>query len=159
MGKEIIWEKRDDGVMVPVPVYTDPFTRESVNLLVFASLSAKYIPKTDEYGEIIESDRRFADCTKLEAAYSRIADQAAQGDLDAVRFLTERVLGKPMQQSQNLNIEMTAHEWVNQLPKVENVIPALPMLNKKFLGHPGIKIEVVDVEEDTGNGFQYASEI
>lgn len=157
MGKEIVWTKRDDGVMVPTPVYTEPLSRESVNLLVFASLSAKYNQRKDEYGNLLEGEEAFSESTKLEVAYSRIADQAADGDLDAIRFLTERVLGKPMQQTQNLNIEMTAHEWVNKLPKVENVVPGLPLLDRKFLNHPGIEIEEVDAE--VIDGFEYAGDI
>lgn len=159
MGKEIVWTKRDDGVMVPTPVYTEPLSRESVNLLVFASLSAKYNQRKDEYGNLLEGEEAFSESTKLEVAYSRIADQAATGDLDAIRFLTERVLGKPMQQTQNLNIEMTAHEWVNKLPKVENVVPGLPLLDRKFLNHPGIEIEEVEEGEVIDIGFEYAGDI
>lgn len=53
--------------------------------------------------------------TKAEAMLDSLADKAADGDLDAISKTLDRVLGKPIQQVQSLNVNTSLTEFLDQL--------------------------------------------
>lgn len=121
-GKEI--EFRNG---IPYPVYREPFTNEAVKTAVLNSLSLQYnpltLPGTDD---ILPGEDRFIGATKLEVIMHRVSDRAAHGDMEAVNFIYDRILGKPKQQTENINVAVNYQQFIKELaaqpPKPEGAI-------------------------------------
>lgn len=48
----------------------------------------------------------------------QIATKAVRGDLEAAKLIHDRMEGKPLQTSQNLNVEMSYSEFLDKLDEV-----------------------------------------
>lgn len=117
-GKEIEFR---NGVLYPV--YREPFTTEAVKSAVLNSLSLEYrpitMPGTDD---MMPGEERFIGATKLEVIMHRVSDRAAHGDMEAVNFIYDRILGKPKQQTENINVAVNYQQFIKELaaqPKPE----------------------------------------
>lgn len=135
-GKFHRWENG-----VPVPVYSEPYTKATVNSLIAASMAHEYEPikyKCD-YGCVCvpADEQRFQGMTNGEVMVIKLAERAAQGNFESVREIFDRMLGKPKQETQNINVGMTYEDFVKSLPPIETVdakvvdITALPMFIKE----------------------------
>lgn len=63
----------------------------------------------------LDTDKLYSEGTLYEIAIHRQLCNAAEGDLDALKFFTERVLGKPVTQSINKNMSMTYEQYLDAL--------------------------------------------
>lgn len=113
-------EKRIEWVNgMPVPVTDKPFTKETTRSLVNISMSTEYTPKykRDSNGceteELEEGEERFIGLAVGEVMILRACDQAAWGDLDAFKYLMDRVIGKPVQATENININGTIEDYLS----------------------------------------------
>lgn len=57
----------------------------------------------------------FKGMTNLEVGAIKTARKFAQGDLDTVRLLTDRLLGKPKQAIENMNVEVSLKDYLDSL--------------------------------------------
>ena len=55
--------------------------------------------------------------SKGEAALKLLADKAADGDIESLKLIMDRTMGKSVQQVQNLNVNTTLVEFLEQLKK------------------------------------------
>ncbi len=101
---------------MPEPAYKD-INPSSVKQLATTALS---LPYEGEYNEelgmnIIEP--RFEGMSNAEVMWVRMAERAAQGDLDAAKILLDRVLGKPKQSVESTSMSLTYPEYLELMAK------------------------------------------
>lgn len=101
---------------MPEPAYKD-INPSSVKQLATTALS---LPYEGEYNEelgmnIIEA--RFEGMSNAEVMWVRMAERAAQGDLDAAKILLDRVLGKPKQSVESTSMSLTYPEYLELMAK------------------------------------------
>lgn len=102
----------------PVIAYKEMLTKEVVAELPLAALSARY-ERTDEekvLGEALD----FEGLTLAEVMNIRLARSAANGELDAIKTILDRTLGKPKQSIQSTKLSMTYTEYLDQLAQKED---------------------------------------
>lgn len=116
MGKHIRYEENEHGEMIPVPVYTPPITKDSYEVEMYRALARQYEPKTDKDGNYLPGEEKYKGWTNAAVIQDRKVQNAAKGELDFMKAIDDRVLGKPVQPTVNTNLTMTAHEYLQQLP-------------------------------------------
>jgi hypothetical protein len=65
--------------------------------------------------EYTGKDERSIGLTKSQAILRALSDKAADGDLEAARMLLDRIMGKPVQQVQSLNLNTSLKEFLDEL--------------------------------------------
>lgn len=108
-GKYIEWI---DGR--PVPRYSEPVTKQEMTDLIVAAVAVPYERKADDSED-------YSGMSKLEVAQHKVADRAANGDLDALNFIYDRSIGKPKQVSENLNVTVNLNDFLDSLPPPESI--------------------------------------
>lgn len=112
----IDWE---DGM--PVLKYRNVIRKEAINELTRHALSQPYEgdwdPETQEY--II--DPRFVGMTKAEVMEHKLVDKAAAGNVEAIREIKDRLMGKPKQQVESKNLNITYEDFLEELARTENL--------------------------------------
>ena len=106
-GKLVKWENG-----VPVPVYTEPVTPQSVTKLIRHEYATEYEPLLDPEGNPLFGEDRYIGLTKAEAAAVRFTNASARGDMDATKFIYDRILGKPKQQVETISMTLTLEEFL-----------------------------------------------
>lgn len=137
----------------PVPAYAEPYTKENLKSLVAASLALPYEPKK-EYGEVLPDEERFIGMTNGEVAQIRQAEAAARGDLEAHKYIHDRLLGKPTQHQENLNLTMTVQEFlktVRETNKQYDIIDAPDTVAIEEIKQP--QGEVIRVTQPIHDGY------
>lgn len=144
MGRDIKFERQADGSLSPVPVYTPPITKDRYEQDFYDALGALYECRTDSDGNILESEQKYVGWTRSRVMQDRKAQGAAEGKLDFMKQIDDRVLGKPVQPTVNTNLTMTAHEYLNELPNP----PSEQHMLLGFLKNPcpGVIVEAEAVE-------------
>ncbi len=140
-GTTIIWK---DGM--PVPAYVEPVGREALPELGIVALSLPYKgspaydPKTGEglidveTGEpLLVIEKEFRGMTNAEVMMIRMADKAARGSNEAFDKILDRVIGRPKQVNENLNMTMSYEEYLAKLAEEEDAEQA----------------QIIEVKEDT----------
>lgn len=105
-GKQIVWK---DGA--PIALYVEPMTTTNINKLLMAAVQLEYEPTVDENAET------HAGKPRLQVALERAATRAAHGDHETLVWLMDRLVGKPLQTQQNLNVSATYEEFAKNLPQ------------------------------------------
>lgn len=130
LGRVIVWG--EDGL--PRPEYREAISKDGLNALIPAAVSCEYEPleemiydaqgkPTGEY-QLIRGEERFIGMTKAEVAAHRYATAAAQGDMEAIKFIHDRVLGKPKQQTENLNLDLSMQDYLKIFREEDRAIEA-----------------------------------
>lgn len=101
---------------VPVPVNRD------IGLSQIAERSLEEIA-LDEYDG---DDPAYAGKTRLEAALLSLARSSSLDPAARAEFL-DRVMGKPRQRSENVNVNVDLHSFLSRLADEDNVIEAVPV--------------------------------
>lgn len=70
-----------------------------------------------------EQEEEFDGKTCLEVRERRLAQLAAEGDMEAFKYQEDRILGKPTQHSQNVNLSMTLQQFAAQLHQMDEEEP------------------------------------
>lgn len=130
-GKVIVWRNGN-----PIPQYVEPVTPNNVSALISAALALPYEPVKLRREEICERHRNFkADCTdcrewweddpydikyrdlpQLEVLIRRLATRGSRGDLDAIKELLDRFVGKAKQHIEQAVVTGTVQDWLQALP-------------------------------------------
>lgn len=61
------------------------------------------------------SDARKKGLTKYEAMLLSLSERAQEGDLHAIESILDRILGRPIQQVNSMNVSATLHEFLDTL--------------------------------------------
>jgi hypothetical protein len=96
---------------IPYVVDTEPYTKQSTAALVASAGALTYKPKNDS-----EEEQRFKDMELMEVMTIRLMEKAAKGDFDATTAILDRILGKPKQETQNVNVNVTYADYLDSLP-------------------------------------------
>jgi len=108
----ITWE---DGI--PKVELRQMITKEVLVDLPVAALSLPY--ERSEKDVFLEKDSEFEGMTNAEVMNVRLARNAAKGDMDAIKTLQDRVLGKPKQQIESRSITETYTQYLERLAAAE----------------------------------------
>lgn len=121
---------------IPYVVDTEPYTKQSAAALIASAGSVTYVPKDDT-----EDETRFDGMELMEVAIIRLMEKAAKGDFDSTNSILDRILGKPKQETQNVNVNVTYADYLDSLPDDDDT--GDPQLKEES---PPKRIEV-DVQE------------
>lgn len=123
VGRYIIWK---DGI--PYPAYSDPFTKEALEQIVLTSLSLEYEPEQEldpDLGIMVtkEEEIQFKGMTNLEVGGRRLAKEFAAGNMEATKYVFDRVIGKPkVQIEQSGTIELKLQDHLRQFREEDRLL-------------------------------------
>lgn len=100
---------------VPVPVNRPIIDKPAIQKSMMSSLSLPYngywCPNRGEW--LIEE--RFVGMTNIEVIAVRLAEEAAAGNLSAIKEIFDRTLGKPKQSVENTNLDLTYEDYLQMI--------------------------------------------
>lgn len=110
----------------PVPYYVEPFDPDELKMLAGSAFATPYKPTMWDTAEDIE---RFTGMSNAQVASLKQAEQAAGGldpkdRLSSYRELMDRIVGKPKQQTENLNVNITLNDFIDSAPEIDSVVYA-----------------------------------
>ena len=100
-----------------VPVATServPIKKEDIAVILGQALVAPF--NRGSVHERVEEDSM----TNIEVMAHSLARLAAFGDSRAIEIILDRLLGKPKQQTENVNMKMTYQDFLDSINKTEN---------------------------------------
>lgn len=111
-GRYIVWR---DGV--PYPDYADPFTKQAFENIITSAAALDYEPETfidPELGIDVTAphEEKYKGMTNLEVMGRRLMNKAAKGDMEATKYIFDRVVGKPtthIEQSGSIELKLQDH--------------------------------------------------
>lgn len=123
-GTFIRWENN-----LPVLDYGEPVGAAALEAIIGVALAQPYKPKkyivVNSEGVQEERDvpgeEQYQGLTKVEAMAVRYANMAAHGDMEATKFIYDRMIGKPKQKVENINLDMTFQDYLEALRKTEDL--------------------------------------
>ena len=110
---------------IPKPADFDIMTKSQFESLPMVFQSTPYQPETDpDTGQILAAEYVYRNAdgtwmTNAEVAQARRSLRAARGDLEALRNIEDRVLGKPKQSAEIVSVHGTLSEWIEASMKNE----------------------------------------
>lgn len=115
--RKLIWENG-----MPVIRYQNVIKKEAITELTKHALSQPYEGEWDEAEQCYKIDPRFVGMTKAEVIEHRLVDKAASGDILAIEKIKDRLLGKPKQQIESKNLNVTYEDYLNELAREEGLV-------------------------------------
>lgn len=112
--RHVTWENG-----MPILSYRNTIKRESLLDLKRHALSQPYEGEWDALNLRYVIDPRFAGMNKAEVMEHRLADMAASGGMDAIREVTDRLLGKAKQQVESKTLNLTYEDYLLELARQE----------------------------------------
>ena len=108
----LVWK---DGL--PTPVDDVLISKAGIEQSMRAALSLKYRGywDVDKQDWVIEAE--FLGMTNIEVLAIRMAQGAANGDLDMMKQILDRTLGKPKQSVESVNMNMSYQDFLEQKAK------------------------------------------
>lgn len=104
----------------PFPVDGAPYTKENLRQLTTAALRVPYELLRDPLtGEILPGEEQYRGMSCGEVMKIRQAQEAAQGNLEAGKYLEDRLLGKPTQHQENLNLNVSYRDLLKQFRQMD----------------------------------------
>ncbi|MBT5303851.1 MAG: hypothetical protein HOL31_02075 [Candidatus Scalindua sp.] len=108
----VVWE---DGS--PRVVYKQMITKEVLDDLPIAALSLPYKRTPKEI--MLDEDVEFEGLTNAEVMNIRLARRAAAGEMEAIKTIQDRVLGRPKQSIESKSITQTYTEYLEMVAQEE----------------------------------------
>ena len=108
----IVWE---DGI--PCVKLVEMLEKDNITDLPIAALSLPYVRSDKDI--FLERDLEFEGKSNAEVMNIRLARKAANGNIQAIKTITERVLGKPKQQIEKHTVSETYLEWMERKSEEE----------------------------------------
>ncbi len=102
---------------VPEPAYKN-ITPTSIKQLANVALSMPYEGEFNAELGINVIEPRFQGMSNAEVMWVKLAEQAANGNLDAAKIILDRVLGKPKQSVESTSLSMTYEQYLEHLSKI-----------------------------------------
>ena len=104
-----------DGV--PIVEYRQMLTVDILNDLPIAALSLPY--KRTAKQKFLDREIEFEGMTNAEVMSIRLARRAAAGEMEAIKTIQDRILGKPKQQIESRSITETYTQYLERLAEKE----------------------------------------
>lgn len=101
-----------DGVPVPYTEWVIP--KDQMENLFMAAMSLPYQGMTDVLGDIIP-EPEYEGMTNIEVAVLKAVEGAARGNLEPLKFVLERVYGKPRQAIDSTNVSISLNQFLSDL--------------------------------------------
>lgn len=114
----IDWE---DGM--PILKYRNVVKKEAIEELTRHAMSQQYEGDWDPRLQCYIEDPRFKGMTKAEVMRHKLIDKAAKGDIEAIKLIDERLLGKPKQSVESKNLNIGYEDYLMELARQEGLIP------------------------------------
>jgi hypothetical protein len=114
-GRYITWDENG----MPKPAFREIFAKEQIDILNRAALSADFEPRQDTETEQYDEER-FRGMTNAEVGAIKLAENYARGDIESAKYLLDRVLGKPKQQVEQLSVNASYAEFLEELARQQN---------------------------------------
>lgn len=108
----------EDGM--PVLKYRNVIRKEALNELTRHALSQPYEGEWDPVAQEYVKDPRFEGMTKAEVMEHRLIDKAAAGNVEAIREIKDRLMGKPKQQVESKNLNISYEDFLAELARTED---------------------------------------
>ncbi len=99
----------------PVPTHIGIMNKEAVAELPITVLSLPY--ERTEFEKEMGVDKEFEGLTNGEVALIIQARRASRGDSRALDMLMDRIVGKPKQQVESKNLNLTYEDWLKEKAK------------------------------------------
>lgn len=115
------WE---DGM--PVVRYKNVVRKEAINELTRHALSQPYEGEWDPVEKCFVIDPRFEGMTKAEVIEHRLVDKAAAGNVEAIKEIKDRLMGKPKQQVESKNLNISYEDYLTELARSEGMLDDEP---------------------------------
>lgn len=116
-GQMRVVEIGKDGC--PYPLLREPVTARRLTTLLCAALSAPYECKRDSEGNIYPDEQQYEGMTKAEVGALKAADGYANGDIDHTKFVHDRIIGKPKQQIESVNVAIGIKDYLAKLKEID----------------------------------------
>jgi hypothetical protein len=114
LGKVIEWK---DGK--PIPVTKPILSKDKIANIAQAAISLEYREEDDVLG----IDKEYYGLSIAEVLFIKMARSAAStGDIKVISALLDRVLGKPKQEVESKNLNMTYQDFLEQLARNEGEV-------------------------------------
>jgi hypothetical protein len=152
---------------VPYPMYSPKLSKAQVNDLIGVGFSSLYAPlrtngqcerkecgepreTCDTHGDYLPGEQKWEGMSCMEVAAVRLGQKAASGDIEALEKGLDRIVGKPKQISENLNVNMTLERFLDDLPDPADMPDYVPPYDVEDLMHmkaDAAEAGIVDAEE------------
>jgi hypothetical protein len=110
---KIVWNEQGLPEIVNTPLRSE----EGMKKLTHALLSSPYEGHIcDETGEMLYNEE-FAGMTQAEAIQRILISKALSGSIKSAEVLFDRAYGKPKQQNENVNVNVTYEDFLDNLAK------------------------------------------
>lgn len=124
--------------------------KEDVQELKLHAAQQMYIGDWDPVAQDYIVDERYVGMTKIEVAQHKQMDAAARGDFQALDKIEDRILGKPKQQVEAVQISATLEDFLEKVAQKEGLAPC----NTSYLNDGNfIEGEVVGSSPSGANNF------
>lgn len=98
---------------VPHPTVGKSLAKQQLAAVQLAMLSAPYLGTYNPDTGLHEIEPGFENTTNFTAAALKLAMKAASGDVQAYNAALDRVIGKPKQAVESVNMSMSYTEWLD----------------------------------------------
>lgn len=130
-----------DANGIPRPHTDWLLPKNRIDDVIMASFALPYEGTYNDRLEQLVLEPEYEGLTNIEVACIKQAKKAASGDLEALRFTIERLLGKPKQAVEQTNVTMSLKEYLATIDlgeivdavTVENTAEVLPYIEEEEL--------------------------
>lgn len=117
----IVWENG-----IPKKKYKLVMAKEDIQEMKIHAATQMYHGEWDPINQTYIVDPRYEGLSKIEVAQHKLMDKAAAGDIDALSKIEDRILGKPKQQVESLQISATLESFLEKVAKDEGMVSPSP---------------------------------
>lgn len=100
---------------IPVPYTEWVVDKTKIDSVFLTALSLPYTGREDPITGQTHIEPRFVGLTNIEVAAIRQAERSAEGELESLKFLTDRVLGKAKQQIDTTNVNISLNDFLSSM--------------------------------------------
>ena len=129
--------------------------KEDIQEMKFHAASQMYVGDWDPIQQDYIVDERYVGMTKLEVAQHKQMDAAARGDSDALVRIEDRLMGKPKQQVESVQISATLEDFLNKVAEQEGMASssreprAIDYIEGEVVGSKPSDATIIQLPKDT----------
>lgn len=136
----------------PAPKKSKNMVKEQIYQLYVAAVSSRYIGEWDPESQSYYIDERFEGCTNMEVMVMKEIEESLTSNGGSARTrVLDRILGKPKQQVESMNVNANLMDFLEQVAKDQGFIDNSPNVidvsfrtkDKPFL-EPTINRSIID---------------
>lgn len=110
---------------IPIPVDEATFGTPQISSALVSALACPYHPARTPDGELVPGEERWqhVDGSWMlngEVAAIKLAEKWARGDIEAGSIIMDRIIGKPKQQIESINMNITYQDFLDKVRMEES---------------------------------------